>query len=265
LPTQRPETQYASEQMNARTLASKALERTPRLKHLVKETIRILRSEPPIFPGALGRPDLPGLLGRLDPVILDIGCNDGTHSLMFLDVFPHARVYSFEPDPRAQTRFRAQVNDPRARLFEFAIGDSNGPVNFHMSDGAPNDQWRAGRPDGWDLSGSIRKPKEHSEVAPWCRFDREITVEVRRLDSWAEEEQIQRIDLIWADVQGAEIDLIRGAERVLAKTRFFYTEYSNRELYEGQVNLRQLMKMLPQFELVRRYPADVLFRNILLR
>jgi hypothetical protein len=69
------------------------------------------------------------------------------------------------------------------------------------------------------------------------------------------------VDFIWADVQGAESDLIEGAPRILAATRYFYTEYSNNEWYEGQITLPGLVQKLPDFELVRRYPMDVLFRS----
>jgi hypothetical protein len=69
------------------------------------------------------------------------------------------------------------------------------------------------------------------------------------------------VDFIWADVQGAESDLIEGASGILASTRYFYTEYSNSEWYEGQITLPGLVQMLPDFELVRRYPMDVLFRS----
>ena len=65
------------------------------------------------------------------------------------------------------------------------------------------------------------------------------------------------VDFIWADVQGAEADLVLGGRETLKRTRFFYTEYSNRELYEGQADLGQLLAMLPDFELVHRYQGEV--------
>ncbi len=59
----------------------------------------------------------------------------------------------------------------------------------------------------------------------------------------------------------AENLFIRGGQEALGKTRYLYTEYSNRELYEGQVNLPQLLALLPDYEVVARYPGDVLLRN----
>ena len=62
-------------------------------------------------------------------------------------------------------------------------------------------------------------------------------------------------------MQGAEGDLIKGGRETLANTRYFYTEYNNRELYEGQLGLRELLSLLPDFDVVQRYPHDVLLRN----
>lgn len=43
------------------------------------------------------------------------------------------------------------------------------------------------------------------------------------------------------------------------------TEYCDRELYEGQVPLKRLLKMLPGWRLVRQYEWDVLLENVALR
>ena len=65
----------------------------------------------------------------------------------------------------------------------------------------------------------------------------------------------------WADVQGAESDLMAGAARFLRSSRYLYTEYSNEEWYEGQITLTELLQMLPDFDLIRRYAMDALFEN----
>ena len=52
------------------------------------------------------------------------------------------------------------------------------------------------------------------------------------------------------DVQGAEIDVTRGGRNALISTRYLYTEYSNEELYEGQLSLKQLLKELADFGVI---------------
>jgi len=211
--------------------------------------------------GGLAIADLPQLIGTRTPVILEVGCNDGSHTRQFLDAFPEGRMYCFEPDGRALRRFAQNVQSERVTLEPIAIGAADGTARFFASRGAPSDEWAERLPEGWDLSGSIRPPKQHLVSNPWCRFDAGSTVPVRSLDSWAAEAGVTHVDFIWADVQGAEGDLIAGGRAVLARTRYFYTEYSNEEMYEGQPDLQSLLDSLPDFEVVERYRDDVLLVN----
>ncbi|MHC5673024.1 FkbM family methyltransferase [Nostoc sp.] len=236
-----------------------------------------------ITPGIIDLTYFKDLIGKDNPVILDIGCNDGSHTMKFLELFNEAKVYSFEPDSRAIERYRNKVKDKRAKLFDIAISDIDGTTEFYVSGTNPDSDLPESPPEnsedllekvpegweglreklsqGWDESGSIRKPKLHLQVYPWCTFNEKIEVKTKKLDTWCQEEEIQFIDLIWADVQGAEINLIKGGSTALKHTHYFYTEYSDLELYEGQINLKELLELLPDFELLYRYSDNVLLKN----
>jgi len=200
------------------------------------------------------------LLQKPNPVILDIGCNDGTDTKHFLKLCPQAQLYCFEPDPRAIARFKKNLGPclDKVRLFEVAISDRNGSIEFHPSNGE-------GEAKEWDLSGSIRRPKNHLTEYGWVRFDKPFSVETRRLDDWCSEAKLDEIDFIWMDVQGAESDVIAGGRQAFSNTRFIYTEYSDRELYEGQLSLQAILELLPSFEVATHYPGavegDVLLKN----
>jgi FkbM family methyltransferase len=193
-------------------------------------------------------------------LFLEIGANDGGDTRRLLDAFPGIRIECFEPDPRAIALWRTAVTSSRARLHEIAIGSKNGTTLFHASSGSP-----AGRetefPEGWHLSGSIRRPTGHLSAHPWCEFTSTIEVAVRSLDSWAAAEGVTEVDFIWADVQGAEIDLIEGGQATLSQTKFLYTEYCDVELYEGQHTLERLLELMPGWAVHTRFSDDVLLEN----
>jgi FkbM family methyltransferase len=219
---------------------------------------------PPVTPDGITPDDLKKLVSKANSVILEIGANRGMHTQMFLQLFPEATIYAFEPDPRAIAAFKLRVSNPRVSLFEGAIGAKDGEAEFHVSSGLPPDfspMAPALYPQGWDQSGSLHPPKTHRDVWPWCKFEGTISVPVRSLDSWAAEAGIGQVDLLWADVQGAEGDLISGGGETLKKTHYFYTEYSNDELYEGQITLSNIIGMLTNFEVIHRYATDILFKN----
>jgi FkbM family methyltransferase len=141
-------------------------------------------------------------------------------------------------------------------LFECAVGAQNGTVIFNQSDGE-------GAAKDWDQSGSIRKPKRHLDIWPTVKFEKQIDVPIVRLDDWAGDKNLGGIDLIWADTQGAEDDVIAGGASVIRNARWLFIEYGVIEYYEGQVSLDDLCGALFDLGLVlyRKFPLDALFVN----
>jgi len=229
-----------------------------RLKKIKTFIYYFLKREPPVTDASITKEFICQLVSKPNPTILEIGCHDGSTTLWFLEIFDSPRVFCFEPDPRAASCFKQKIgNRPEVNFYEYAISDKNGEETFYMSSG----QESAMMPQGWDCSGSIRKPKNHLKVHPWCKFEKTMIVKTKTLDTWCREKAINRIDFIWMDVQGAEIDVIRGGRNALKNTRYLYTEYSNKELYQGQLSLKQLLKELVEFEVIIRYPDDILLKN----
>jgi len=240
--------------------------RFPRLRLLLRSAYYRMQGLPPISYAGISRDLVRACVDKEDPTILDIGCNDGWHTRWFLETFEHPQLYCFEPDPRAIARFKSRVGQrANVHLFEMALSDHCGEIDFHQSSGqstSDEDNWtKATRPEGWDAAGSIRQAKEHLTAVPWVTFDQTIRVPTSTLDVWCREHNIGPIDFVWMDVQGAEMDVFGGATEALGRTRFIYTEYSNRELYEGQTDLRGLIKHLRGFDTVVRYSDDILFSN----
>ena len=206
----------------------------------------------------------PVVLGKSNPVILDIGANDGGTSAFFISSFPEAQVFSFEPDPRAISRFKSRyLNAPspfsKIELFEGVLSDIVGELNFYQSDGNnPSVEWYE---SGWDLSGSIKKPTKHTQEIPSITFRKTITVSSTTLDFWMETKSLEIIDLAWIDVQGAERNVIVGAQHSLSVIRYIHIEYSANQLYEGQMDLPGLLALLPDFEVLQVYRNDVLLKN----
>ena len=221
---------------------------------------RAARRNPIAVAGGLDLLALRALLGRDPALILEIGANDGQDTARLLEMFPDATIHCFEPDPRASALFAINVRSDRVRLHPIAIAARDGDAVFYQSGGAPPGR-EAEFPDGWHLSGSIRRPKHHLDAHPWCRFDEEIHIQSRTLDSWATDAEVACVDFIWADVQGAEVDLIRGGMRLLQTTRYLYTEYNDDELYEGQLTLAGLLGLLPGWRVETRFKDDVLLAN----
>ena len=199
-----------------------------------------------------------------NPVILDIGTNDGLDAVNFSKKFPNATIHCFEPDPRAINRFmELSAMYANLTLHQIAIGSVNGTVPFYQSDGFPPDKAsRDLRPQGWDLSGSIRKPTGHIDANPWCTFEKTIDVRSMTLDSWLlEHPSIKTIEFMRLDTQGAEGDIFKNCPLALSRTNYIFTEFSNDEWFDGQVSLAELDRILENFEIMQVFDNDVLFKS----
>jgi FkbM family methyltransferase len=233
-----------------------------RLKQRLKNLRYMLHGLPMVSEMEISKDQIRKLVGKDDPLILEIGCNDGLNTQWFLEIFRNPKIYCFEPDPRAITRFKSNIGShPCVTLAEIALSDREGEITFFQSGGQPSEENSAKMPEGWDLSGSIRPPKEHLESHPWCKFESKIQVRTSTLDSWCDANAIETVDFVWMDVQGAEMDVLRGSSATLRKTRFIYMEYAEKELYAGQALLPDLIRFLKNFRVISRYPSDVLLQN----
>ena len=73
-----------------------------------------------------------------------------------------------------------------------------------------------------------------------------IKVETCALDHFCAQHDIQRIDILKSDVQGAEMRVLQGAHQLLSERRVevLYLEVLFAPLYEGQTNFCELLDFL---------------------
>ena len=134
--------------------------------------------------------------------VLDLGANIGYFSVLAAGlVGKSGQVHSFEPAPTCFTQLgRNLAAFPWAHVYPAAVGDAPGTACFHFSDKANETGW------GSLLSG---------EDAP----TRETTVPVVRLDDWAREQAVRRVDFIKMDIEGGEFRALQGAAELLSRYR----------------------------------------------
>jgi len=154
--------------------------------------------------------------------VVDIGANRGQFAMVARRCMPQARVISFEPLPVAATKFRAVfADDDRVTLHEVAIGPVPGNATIHVSKR--------------DDSSSLL-PITATQVAlfPGTAEVATTTVRVAPLREFVSAEEIQHPAFLKLDVQGYELEALRGCEDMLGQFAYVYVECSFVELYGGQ-------------------------------
>lgn len=206
----------------------------------------------------MNKQDIYNLINKKNPIIFEIGCADGKDTIEFINTFDGLKIYCFEPEPKNIQLVKNNIKYNDHYLFEGVVSNIDGELLFNRS--------RTDNPSDLSYSGSVKKPKEHLIEWPFIKFDEQIKVKSTTLDTFCEQNEINFIDFIWADVQGAEEDLIKGGLRTLTnKVKFLYIEYSEKEYYEGQMNLNSIKDLLgSNWILLNDYGTDALFKNKLI-
>jgi FkbM family methyltransferase len=192
--------------------------------------------------------------------VIDVGANRGQFTLTVLDEVPAAHVIAFEPGSEAASTFRRVVGE-RAVLHEVALGSSPGTASLHVSHAD-------------DSSSLLPIGEAQVRYFPGTEERTVVTIDVRLLDDTVDASTLARPILLKLDVQGAEVDVLRGATRSLRSIDWVYAEVSFVSMYDGQALASDVADILRDHGFVMAgvanvvsagdtcLQADVLFRRV---
>lgn len=166
--------------------------------------------------------------------ILDIGSWHLLQSIEFASIFSDARIDAFEPVPNSFEICKANLNAivpekrNRIAIHNLALSNVNGSIPFFEIDIEQSSHANVG-------ASSMLKFIDGLNGTPFNQnlIQKEIEVPSSTLDSWCVENGVEHIDIMWVDIQGAELLLFQGAEKILSKTRIIMTEAGLQPYYEG--------------------------------
>jgi FkbM family methyltransferase len=135
--------------------------------------------------------------------VLDIGAHHGLYTLLASKrVGRSGMVIAFEPSPRESKRLKRhiQVNKCRnVRIESVALGASRGQANLFLVQGSE------------DYCNSLRPPAVQAQTES-------ISVPITTLDDFLVKANVGTVHFVKLDVEGAELDVLRGAVELLQAT-----------------------------------------------
>jgi FkbM family methyltransferase len=168
----------------------------------------------------------------LNPVIVDCGAHIGTDTIEFAKI-SGSKIYAFEPIKNIFNKLQENTKPyPNVTCFNLALGSCNGVDNMYVSNGYS------------DGSSSLLKPKKHLEVHPDVYFQEMETVKISKIDTWAKENKVFSVDMLWLDMQGAEQQMLMESKYILDTVKIIHTEVSLIEIYEGMGKYKGFKKFL---------------------
>lgn len=135
-----------------------------------------------------------------DAVILDIGANIGWYSLLFSKRRPQSRIYAFEPIADTYRYLVANLTlngTSNVNSFNFGLSEKTGSLTYYYFPG-----------------GSVLASEKNLIN---CSKAKKVACKVDSLDHFISAQEIDKIDLIKCDVEGAELSVIKGGFNSIGK------------------------------------------------
>ena len=119
---------------------------------------------------------------------------------------------------------------------QVALGSERGIAKMYVSDNEKQ-------------SSSILKPKVHLTHHPHVKFPETEDVEVHLLDDYLP--NIKDYNFINMDVQGFELEVLKGGTKVLEQVNYVYCEVNRDEVYENNAYVEEIDEFLAGYGMER--------------
>jgi len=131
----------------------------------------------------------------------------------------------------------------KERAFNVALGSEEDVVGMFISDR------EGGVSNGAGASSSILAPKKHLTEHPEVTFPSKESINVKRFDKFIQENEIDisNHNLLNVDVQGYELEVLKGMGEELNKIQIIIAEVNRDEMYEGCPMIEDIDEYLEGF------------------
>ncbi|MCP9773851.1 FkbM family methyltransferase [Synechococcus sp. Tobar12-5m-g] len=154
--------------------------------------------------------------------IIDVGANRGQFTLACQIAMRQLPILAFEPIPKEADTFDAiHGRKNNILLVRCALGEIQSESIMHLS-------------HSLDSSSLLPIGNRQTELHPQTAEEGTMTVPVQTLDDSLPLMADRREQLLKLDVQGYELNVLKGASKTLTLCKYVYAECSEVALYEGQ-------------------------------
>ena len=179
------------------------------------------------------------------PVVLDVGAYHGEYAKLVRRYSPTAVICCFEPHPRSFRALQQVAHHNALTVLPFACGARSGPG--HLFDLALEDGSKRAslHQDTLHVSGRVPVTVHGTRV---------VTI-----DQFAKDHGIDEVHLLKIDVEGAELDVLKGASTLIEEGRVKAVQFEiGGTNVVREIWMRDFYRLLPGYSFYRLLPRGLL-------
>ena len=206
-----------------------------------------------------------------NPIIFDIGANQGQSIERFKKLFPQTIIHAFEPIEFEFIKLKKKYQDEQNIIINnLAVGDQEEIKDLYITTKTENTSFNKLRKNSqWLKERSKQFKTSENEYTKKIQKTQIVT-----LDSYCKKNDIQSIDILKIDTQGYEDKVLKGCEYIFKKNlvKAVETEIMFDDVYERYLTFTDIEKnLLPynfRFSAIENYNYNlfagiVFFANLL--
>lgn len=165
---------------------------------------------------------------------IDGGANRGQWATAVINEFPALKVLSIEPVISAYEELNVlAASNPKWQILNVALSDHSGTAMINVANNG-------------EQSSSLLNPASHLDYYPTVEFTGVQETKLITLDSL----EIQKNESVYLklDLQGHELNALKGGSRLLRQVNVIELEMSTAEMYQGQSTFLQVANFLNELD-----------------
>lgn len=167
--------------------------------------------------------------------LVHIGVNNGLEVDTYRELFPNSKIYLIEPQKEQFNKLVKRFEkDKSIILYNTALGNEIGKSEMNIS---PTHKG----------SASLLEPTLHKTIFPEVEFQNTESVNLDKYENL----NLKNVNFLNIDVQGYELNVLKGAGKKLQAIDFIMIEVSLKALYRDSALLDDIDSYLNQYDFIR--------------
>lgn len=169
-----------------------------------------------------------------NPIIFDVGANEGQSIERFKSIFPKSIIHSFEPIKECYEKIIRIYDKKNIFINNCALGDKECERFFYINKNTYT-------------SSFFKINNKYKELVNSDGINMSVKKKISTIDGYLSLHKIKKIDILKIDTQGYELNILKGAKKSLkSKIKFIELEFILADYYKKKVNFYEIDKILSE-------------------